>query len=292
MKKIKETFNRKSLVEGRTSGVSVAFIDKETKEVKHFGGEEVRKAIISNRYVTKMPLSACKDYCNDFIYGEQNKTDLSRVYGYSHKFTNYLKGKTKVLLVVTYLPDKSFNIKEPLSLNYFLDRYSIFSTNFNNFVDLMNSVARNLTGIKEKVTVYSELINTTYEQKYNEEGFTQFPCAILSVPLSFISNPFLFSAILHFSRQYYTKTRSYSSLKRIITDSFLKGTVAMDAKELWFINSPKKLQKELVNKYTFPKTLKEGHQVHNYGFMWAIGKYLAENNINIYDYKNKFLQKI
>lgn len=59
--------NRSKLAEGRSSGMSFAFVKK-----------------LKTAYSEIMPLSACKDFLNDALYGEITNKKTPVIYGFSH----------------------------------------------------------------------------------------------------------------------------------------------------------------------------------------------------------------
>ena len=86
--KVREVFNREHLSEGRMKGVSFAVIKKENDFL----------------YNTTMPLSACKDYFNDYIFVENTGKPIGEVYGFDHKPIGIFKDTEFVDLLVGMLP--------------------------------------------------------------------------------------------------------------------------------------------------------------------------------------------
>lgn len=76
IRKVVDTFNRKSLGEGRNFGLGFSILDKTDIE-----------------YKALCAFTACKDYLNDLIYVEGTGLALGSIYGFTHKYTGKLKGQ-------------------------------------------------------------------------------------------------------------------------------------------------------------------------------------------------------
>lgn len=76
IRKVTDTFNRKSLNEGRNFGLGFSILEKTDSE-----------------YKALCAFTACKDYLNDFIYVEGTGLKLGNAYGFTHTYTGKLKNQ-------------------------------------------------------------------------------------------------------------------------------------------------------------------------------------------------------
>lgn len=67
----KEPYKRKKLGEGRNYGMGFTFFNKKR-----------------NKLIPLIPFTACRDYFNDIVYCENNKTEIGTIYGFNHKLIN------------------------------------------------------------------------------------------------------------------------------------------------------------------------------------------------------------
>ena len=122
MKKIKELQKRSTLGEGRNYGTGFSILNK-----------------IDDNYETFLPFTACKDYFNDFIYCESEKTTIGTAYGYNHKVLNCFDGKQEFYLGVNTLHYNNSNDKK---FTQFDEHSSFLINNYKNLESFLNSIEK------------------------------------------------------------------------------------------------------------------------------------------------------
>lgn len=133
--KIKDKQDRKKLGEGRNWGVGFAFAKKE-----------------DDVYTTVQPISPCKDYLNDTVYGEYSKKTVN-AYGLSYKPTGLFE-EEKAYLVAKVVGFNN-NVKEYPG-NKLKEDSELFLNNAKNIEKLLNYIEDKLKIAKTIVKVVDD----------------------------------------------------------------------------------------------------------------------------------------
>jgi len=117
--KIIDNTNRGVLIEGRNSGLGLAFVKLTDDTVELL-----------------MPLSACKDYLNDFVYVENHNRSVGTIYGYSHEPTGIFKEQDPAMIISILPLQHTSNIKQS-DIDLLNKNYSFMQKFINIYEDLL-----------------------------------------------------------------------------------------------------------------------------------------------------------
>lgn len=142
MKLINE-FDRGVLIEGRTYELGFGFVKKE-----------------KDQYKTLMPISTCKDYLNDFVFGEKFEIPETPVkYGFKHKYIGIFKRSKRAYMLVSMLDYLN------CSWSKFNEYNELLNNNYKNIQYYINSVEDKL-GIDTKTTL-TKIGDNQYVAKFS-----------------------------------------------------------------------------------------------------------------------------
>lgn len=197
---VNEKFNRTVLSEGRNYGLSFAFIKNNNKNTK-------------DKFDTVTPLSACKDYLNDFIFSEIHKVYLTEIYGYQHeKLINFFDEKDSVQMVISVLPkqnyyfhaeDSYFSVSSNQSYIEYIKDVSKFINYYKNIPLIFNSFLEyyNITDKKcELLTIPTKGI---YLNTFKTIPYKNLPCIVIDIPVELFQNYLLFNVVSSILRETY-----------------------------------------------------------------------------------------
>lgn len=241
-----DTFKRDRLSEGRDSGLGYAILKKADDD----------------NYHSLTGFSACKDYFNDFIFVENTKYNLDKIYGFQHEYTGLLENNPKYIHVAITPAVVGYSGKKN-------DKYHKIKPSILNCDNLIRSVRlyEDIFAIKNKISL-AEIITHTDEISQEEEVVV-----ILAVSSEWTVNHYAFSLILLLIRCLLGVQNIEDTFKNNITliqeDSYFYNPSS-------FLNIPKHI---LFSPYMNVSTLSiDSGDVHNKGI-----KYFCSN------FNDKFL---
>lgn len=245
---IVNNFSRKPLVEGRNFGFGFGFVNKINAIIS---GDNIQEA----RYELMTPISACKDYLNDFVYVEATGLPLESAFGFKHDYTGVLKDKEYFYLAVTSLDYKSGSPWDgKKDLNYQLNN------NFKNLIKFIN-----------KVEDFFKL------DRYTEFEHLENNILILKLPIFWFKFHFLMSLYALYVRCFVNI--SDKDLQRSLEDLINNREPYLRQDNMLLKSSARWIEFDNLLDYEYPKELLGPMVVHNSGISARVNELIKDKQL-------------
>lgn len=275
---IKELFDRQNLEEGRNEGLSYTFARKNKK----------------NNLETLLPLSACKDYINDFIFVENTQRKLRLIYGLQYQYSGILNSTDPLYLVVGVLPNFSADFHNPLSGFNQSQRYITHIKKTNDFINHHKNILEIFNSFIDKFEITTDkcIFNSSIKTSiYDTSEFSPYYGSILTInlkiPKELVQNPILFGAVSWYAREYYTKASNWDEILTAMDDAVVNEKSTPDRLNHYFLTLDTDIQKQLLFGYDFTDyfsgktSVTSNYDVHNQGMNYYFNAYINNKGIDL-----------
>jgi len=280
MKIVYEKFKRRSLNEGRHSGLSMTVLEPVSDK--------------SLNYNTIMPLSACSDYLNDFLYVEHLNKDLNEIYGFKHEYTGILKDATHIPIFIAELPHNSLdvNFNDNYSIDFAIKRSKQFARDTARFIDNES----NIYGLLNTYCNYYDIGNCKLiSDSDNTMYVNDLPTGlvhgtIIEVPKALFDNTLKLRLILNVLRDYYDKVNTIWEVPLVIMKDGFEGNGANPYMVRFFEESFEH-QVKILNKLNYSEeNYNSEEDVHDRGPKYYLKKYIGSNTLDNAPYTSPFMK--
>jgi len=228
MKNIEVTRTRRGLVEGRSSGLSYGFLQKKDED----------------NFITISPMSTCKDYLSDVVFGERfNIPETNVIYGFRHTRVGLFEDQNFAYL-------GGHVIDKPVYLNVLRQNYANLQTAVNNL---------------EKDIFGSDFLTSIHPTEQKDTF-------IFELPIFWTTNTYYISFISFFMRLCYSYDGKMDFEQYILT---VRAKDSTEPNDVMYIPKFMEIYKALKRDKTlfdalYPYNANSGanmHTIHNNGIM-------------------------
>lgn len=283
---INEKFKRSNLNEGRQQGLSFVPIMLNSTGSSKLSSTTTLKKWSFN---TLMPLSACKEYLNDFLNSETYNIKVGSIYGYEYKkITDYLQNDYAYMFI-TSIPKT--HASDMNSYNRYITDLVNLQNHWKNIPSLLNGYLKQ-KGVDKEVEVIGDPCNKNtiyYANDENVETYKEISGIVVKLPIELFEKPIEVIYWTNLIRDMLPVTGNYTKvntqiLKYLETNELFDRQLAIANLVYWRLSKAQvkqlyKLYESYIgSQIEHHKEKVPGDRVHDKGVMYFINRLKNQND--------------